>query len=110
MNFRVQTTDQFEQDLNRTLDYIEFTLKNSRAADDLLDEAEHTVASLSQMPERYALAGDELLASWGIRLVRVKNYLAFYTVDRETQTVQVIRFLYGKSDWRSILQEQHDSQ
>lgn len=31
------------------------------------------------------------------------NYLAFYTVDDATQTVHIVRFLYGKSNWITIL-------
>ena len=55
------------------------------------------------MPERFALVNDKLLAAWGIRFVQVKNYLAFYTVSQTSNTVYVLRFLYGKSDWMSIL-------
>lgn len=103
MNYHVHITKRAEMDLNRALNYIEFSLKNPQAADSLLDEAETALASLDQMPERYALADDKLLAAWGIRFVQVKKYLAFYVIAKEAQTVYIIRFLYGKSDWRSIL-------
>ena len=105
MNYQVHITKQAEKDLNRALDYIEFSLKNPQAADSLLDETERTLNSLDQMPERYALPEDKLLAAWGIRFVQIKKYLAFYIIARETQTVHIIRFLYGKSDWRSILRQ-----
>ncbi len=105
MNYHVHITHRAEHDLNRALDYIEFSLKNPQAADSLLDEADRVLNSLSQMPERYALPGDKLLSAWGIRFVQVKKYLAFYVVAKETQTVHVIRFLYRKSDWRAILRQ-----
>ena len=105
MNYHVHITHRAEHDLNRALDYIEFSLKNPQAADSLLDEADRVLNSLSQMPERYALPGDKLLAAWGIRSVQIKKYLAFYVIAKETQTVHVIRFLYGKSDWRAILRQ-----
>lgn len=105
MSYHVHITRQAEKDLGRALDYIEFSLKNPQAADSLLDEAETTLASLDQMPERYALADDKLLVAWGIRFVQVKKYLAFYVIAKETRTVHIIRFLYGKSDWRSILRQ-----
>ena len=101
--YQVHITRRAERDLARAQDYIEFSLKNPQAADDLLDEAERVLSSLKQMPERYALPGDKLLAAWGIRFVQVKKYLAFYVIAKETQTVHIIRFLYGKSDWRFIL-------
>ena len=91
MNYHVHITHRAEHDLNRALDYIEFSLKNPQAADSLLDEADRVLNSLSQMPERYALPGDKLLAAWGIRFVQIKKYLAFYVIAKETQTVHVIR-------------------
>ena len=105
MSYQVHITKQAEKDLDHALDYIEFSLKNPQAADNLLDEAEQTLGSLTQMPERYALPEDKLLAAWGIRFVQIKKYLAFYVIAKETQTVHIIRFLYGKSDWRSILRQ-----
>lgn len=103
MNYHVHVTKMAERDLSRALDNIEFSLKNPQVADSLLNETESTLSSLTQMPERYTLPEDKLLTAWGIRFVQVKKYLAFYVTAKETQTVQIIRFLYGKSDWRSVL-------
>ena len=103
MNYQIHITKIAERDLNRAVDHIEFALKNPQAADRLLDDTEREIMSLATMPERYVLVDDPLLAAWGIRFVQIKNYLAFYMVSKETQTVHIIRFLYGKSDWVSIL-------
>jgi len=43
--------------------------------------------------------------SQGIRFVIINNYLAFYTIDEEKQTVIIVRFLYQKSNWTSILRQ-----
>ena len=51
------------------------------------------------------LVDDPVLASWGIRFLIVNNYLAFYTIDKEKQTVIVVRFLYQKSNWNVILRQ-----
>ena len=101
--YLVRITKSAERDLNRAADYIEFSLKNPSAADSLIDEAEKAISSLSHVPERFALVDDKLLAAWGIRFVRVKSYLAFYTVSQAEHAVNVLRFLYGKSDWTAIL-------
>lgn len=105
MSYQVHITKQAEKDPDCALDYIEFSLKKPQAADSLLDEAEQTLGSLTQMPGRYALPEDKLLTAWGIRFVQIKNYLAFYVIVKETQIVHIIRFLYGKSDWRSVLRQ-----
>lgn len=84
-------------------DHIAFVLKNEKAADDLLDEAESKISALSSFPGKFPLVDDPLLASWQIRFIQIKNYLAFYVISEEKQTVTVIRFLYQKSNWISIL-------
>ena len=37
--------------------------------------------SLADLPQKFRLVDDPVLASWGIRFVRINNYLAFYTID-----------------------------
>ena len=103
MSYRIHITASAERDLNEAADYIEFTLLNPQAADSLLDKAEEEINALAFMPEKFKTVDDPILASWGIRMITVNNYLVFYIVDHKTETVHVIRFLYGKRDWVSIL-------
>ncbi len=105
MSYRIHITSAAERDLNRAADYIELILKNPKAADALLDEAEKQIHSLSEFPERFRLADDPILSSWGIRLVAVNGYLAFYTISEEKKLVTVVRFLFQKSNWGSILRQ-----
>lgn len=103
MTYRIHYTLRAKNDLRQALGHIKFSLQNPQAAQSLLNETKHILAGLSSMPKRYPLADDPLLAAWGVRFVAVKNHLAFYVVDDEAQTVHVVRFLYGRSDWRSVL-------
>ena len=105
MNYRIHITQAAEKDMNHAADYIEFVLKNPQAADHLLDEAEKQINSLSSFPKKYPLAEDKVLASWGVRFVNVNNYLVFYLVSDEELMVTVIRFLYCKSNWLSVLRQ-----
>ena len=105
MNYQVHITFTAEHDIMRAADYIEFTLKNPTAADNLLDVSTEQIGSLSDLPQKFRLVDDSVLASWGIRFVIVNNYLAFYTIDEEKQTVIIVRFLYQKSNWTSILRQ-----
>lgn len=86
-------------------DYIDFVLKNPKAADELLDEAETKINALSLFPDKFPLVDDPILASWGIRFTLAKNYLIFYTVSDENQQVTVIRFLYCKRNWSTIIKQ-----
>ena len=103
MNYEVRITRAAENDLNEAADYIEFVLLNPQTADDLLDTVEETLPTLAQYAQRYALVDDPVLRAWGIRFVQIKNYLAFYTISEEEQKVYIVRFLYGKRNWISIL-------
>ena len=103
MNYEVRITRAAENDLNEAADSIEFVLLNPQAADDLVDAVEETLPTLAQYAQRYALVDDPVLRAWGIRFVQIKNYLAFYTISEEEQKVYIVRFLYGKRNWISIL-------
>lgn len=105
MSYQLHITSTAEHDLMRAADYIEFSLKNPDAAEQLLDTADEQISSLSEFPERFPLVDDPVLASWRIRFVIVNNYLAFYTIDEEKQLVIVVRFLFQRSNWNSILRQ-----
>ena len=103
MNYSIYITAAAEQDMANASDYIEFVLKNPKAADDLLDEAEEKINALLSFPAKFPLVEDPLLASWGIRLTRVRNYIVFYVISEEDNKVIVVRFMYEKSNCISIL-------
>lgn len=105
MSYNIRITAAAERDLIRAADHIEFVLKNSKAADDLLDKAEKQINSLTDFPEKFRLADDPVLASWGIRFVMVNGYLAFYTISEKENLVTVVRFLFQKSNWNAILRQ-----
>ena len=103
MKYELYITRAAENDLNEAADYIEFVLMSPQAADHLLDAVEETLPTLSEFAERHALVDDPVLKAWGIRFVQIKNYLAFYTIDESEKRVYIVRFLYGKRNWISIL-------
>lgn len=103
MNYQIYITSAAERDIMRAADYIEFNLKNPDAANNLLDIAAEQIKSLSYLPEKFRLVDDPVLASWGIRFIIINNYLAFYMIDESNKMVVVVRFLYQKSNWTSIL-------
>lgn len=101
MNYHLHITSVAQRDISQAADYIEFVLKNPKAADDLLEETDQKINALLPFPQEHPIVEDKLLAAWGIRFTQIKNYLAFYVV--EENQVTIIRFLYAKSNWISIL-------
>lgn len=105
MSYHLHITSTAEHDIMRAVDYIEFILKNPLAADNLLDTVSKQIGTLSEFPQKFRIVDDPVLASWEIRFVIINNYLAFYTINEEKQTVIVVRFLYKKRNWYSILRQ-----
>jgi len=91
MSYQVHITSTAEHDIMRAADYIEFTLKNPDAADNLLDAATEQIGSLADLPQKFRLVDDPVLASWGIRFVIINNYLAFYTIDEEKVAMAALK-------------------
>jgi len=96
-------TDIAEEDILNTVHYIADVLRSPTAANNLLDEIERHEEILENTPNIYPFVPDEYLAQRGLKFTMIKNYLMFYTVNEEQKIVTVIRFLYGRRDWKNIL-------
>ena len=106
MSYNLHMTKKAEDDLNEAADYLEFTLLNPQAADDLVDKADQELSSLIEMPPIHRLVDDPFLKVLGIRFILVNNYMAFFLINEEEKTVYIIRFLYGKRNWIQILKDE----
>jgi len=100
-------TDIAEQDILSAIKYIADVLKAPIAANNLLDEIEKYEEILENTPNIYPFVRDEYLAEKRIKFVIVKNYILFYTINEDKKMVNVIRFLYGRRDWKNILSGKH---
>ena len=106
--YNVRMTDAAKADIRSAARYIAVELREPDTAEKLLDGFDAEIASLEGMPERYGLVHDAYLASLGIRMTMVKNYLMFYLIDRAACTVTILRVLHGRRNWIGILTEQAD--
>ena len=105
MSYSIHITSTAERDMINASNHIEFVLKNPKAADDLLDEAERKISSLADFPQKFKLVDDPVLVSWGVRFVVINGYLAFYVIAENVQKVIIVRFLFQKSNWTTILRQ-----
>ena len=69
----------------------------------LLDLLEEEISSLSQFPNRFALAEEEPLHNLGIHKMPVKNYLVYFWIKEAAKTVHVTAIVYGRRDQVSVL-------
>ena len=102
---RIVYTQTARQDLRGIYEYIAYTLLVPKTARDLTEQIMSAVRSLEEFPERNPLYRDESWHSQGVRFLPVKNYLVFYTVNAETETVSVARIMYGGRDISRQLEE-----
>ena len=94
MNYKIHVSHAAEHDLHSAANYI---------ARRMLANALASIDSLETFPGRFPVIDEPLLASHQLHFVPVQNYLLFYRIDSSTQTVHILRFLYGHSDWQTIL-------
>ena len=93
------------QDLRDIYEYITYTLLSPDAAKNTTERIMEAARSLEDMPDRNPLYKDEPWHSQGVRFLPVKNYLVFYTVKPETETVSAARIMYGGRDMSRQLEE-----
>ena len=79
------------------------TLKNPTAADFLTESVGTSLQKLDRFPNQNPVVHDPFLYGLGIHFIIVQNYMAFYQIEEPAQVVHILRFLYGKSNWVSIL-------
>jgi toxin ParE1/3/4 len=90
-------------DLRGILRYIAGTLKEPVAAKRVYYSIKEKVSALNQMSLRFPVVQDDILAIRGVRWMSAENYLVFYIINENRKKVHVLRILYNRRDWRSLL-------
>lgn len=90
-------------DIEEIVDYIAINLQEPAIALKQIDRIKGAMMSLQTMPESHSVVFDKHLASKGIRLLLIDNYLAFYTANKSTAAVNIVRVLYGRRAWETLL-------
>lgn len=96
-------TEPAEYDLLDIEYYIFVELCNPQASQRITDGILNAAKNLSDYPTEHPLVDDELLRSVGLRMTCFDNYNIFYYYDTGNDTVYIIRILYHKVDWQSVL-------
>lgn len=99
----VKFTQPAEFDLQLIENYIAYELQNPQAADDTIDGISEEAEKLATFPEKHQFVSDPVLARLGFRMTWYGNYNIFYIYDEFEEIVHIIRVLYDKQDWRTIL-------
>ncbi|HBI59606.1 MAG TPA: type II toxin-antitoxin system RelE/ParE family toxin [Lachnospiraceae bacterium] len=92
-----------ERDIARNTDYILYEKKAPEIAQNLLSGFRSTIGRLEQFPESHELDEDEELAAMQIRKCYYKNYKIFFYINKEKQTVYVLRVMHMLVDAKPLL-------
>ena len=102
--YKIRVTDKAFQDLKSIKLYISNELYNKKAAETIVNELYEVIQSLSSMPKRHNVISEDLISSTiGIRRVPVHNYNIFYRCLEDEGIVTIIRALYNKREWESLV-------
>jgi len=101
--YKVKISDLAKEDIRDIFIYIRDVLLNPIAAENTTEAILDGISKLDIMPERVAKVRDERLAKMGIRGLQIKNYTAFFRIKEELSIVDIVRVLYSRRDWQSIL-------
>ncbi|TCK92659.1 addiction module RelE/StbE family toxin [Natranaerovirga hydrolytica] len=101
--YKVTITEKATKDMYEITSYIGNELLDMQAANRLLEKFKVSIVSLSNMPKRHSLLQDEELAGRGIGRIVVDNYIIFYICSDKDKVVRLIRVLYHKRDWVTLI-------
>lgn len=101
VNYAKEATD----DLRNIYAYIAYKLLLPDTAKQQTDRIRSKIRSLDFMPEKYARVDWEPWKSRNTHKVPVDNYVIFYTVDNESETVTILRIFYGGQDIKNLLKD-----
>ena len=104
--FRVSYSPEAYEDLTSIYSYIAVHLKAQETAKRQTDRIRKEIRSLSEMPKRYAAVNWEPWRSMGMRKLPIDNFVAYYLVDQNDLSVEIVRIFYGGRDIESIAKEQ----
>ena len=90
-------------DLRGILRYISETLKEPETARRVYLSIKDKIMTLNHFPTRQPLVNDETYANRGLRMLPAENYVAFCIVDEANEKVHVLRVLYKRREWHSLL-------
>ena len=101
--FELTFSEKINVDIISTLDYIKNVLEAPKAAEEHFEELKEKYEQLKENPYKRPLVSNKYLASKGIRIIKVKNYILVYKINEEDKTVLLYRFLYCRRDWINLL-------
>lgn len=103
--YQYRLSQKAADDLDGIVSYIASELSNPQAAADFLSRLEKVIDEIRPFPESGAPVNNEFLSNTKLRKKTVGSYLLYYLSVPETETVYIVRIVYGKRNMEEILRQ-----
>lgn len=103
--YQYRLSQKAADDLDGIVSYIASELSNPQAAADFLSRLEKVIDEIRSFPESGAPVNNEFLSNTMLRKKTVGSYLLYYLSVPETETVYIVRIVYGKRNMEEILRQ-----
>ena len=103
--YQYRLSQKAADDLDGIVSYIASELSNPQAAADFLSRLEKVIDEIRSFPESGAPVNNEFLSNTKLRKKTVGSYLLYYLSVPETETVYIVRIVYGKRNMDEILRQ-----
>lgn len=101
-SYAVVYAPQAFEDLRDIASYLTFTLHAPDTAKRLTGRIRKQIRELGHLPARHPAVEWEPWHSMNLRHVSVGNFVVFYRVEEDAQTVTVVRIVYGGRDLEQL--------
>lgn len=105
MTWKIKYSAQALEDVRSIYEYIAFELLMPDTASNQVNKIMKSVYVLDEMPMMYKAYEEEPWRSKGLRVFPVDNYIVLYLPKEDTNTVNIVRIIYGGRDVGKQLEE-----
>jgi len=93
-----------QRDMVEAVRYISENLQNTTAANQLAEELIEAGEGILDFPYANPVYIPTRPLKYEYRKILVRNYLIFYRVDEEKRLVTIVRVIYAKRNYESLLE------
>lgn len=103
IKYIVQMSIKAKKDIQSIVDYMRYELMEPSIARKYEKLIKEEIQRLEYSPQKYAAISSDNVKINNIRKLVVKNYIVFYRINEEENIVNIVRVLYGRTDWKNKL-------
>ena len=107
MTYKVIYSPESLDDLRDIYSYIAYEKLAPENAEGQVNRIRKAIRGLNMFPEGHTEVDWEPWSSMGMRFLPIDNFVAYYLVNNNNKTVEIVRIFYGGRDVEHIIQYGH---